>query len=258
MKIGVLLKQVPATDTRIKINAGGTGIDEAGVKWEINPYDEHALEEALKLKDAKKADDVVIISIGGKDNEQRIRDGLARGADTGVDIGDPALATADPLTIAKVLAAAAKAEGVGMLIAGKQAVDDDCAQVPAMVAELLGWPQALVVSALTIDGGTFKATRDIGGGVRQVVQGALPAVFSADKALNTPRYASLPGIMKARKKPVAKKTAAALGVAVGAPLVSDANWGQPPERSAGRILTGEPADVVKELVRLLRTEAKVL
>jgi electron transfer flavoprotein beta subunit len=258
VKIGVLLKQVPATDTRIKINAAGSGIDEAGVKWEINPYDEHALEEALKLRDAKKATEVVLLSIGGKDNEQRIRDGLARGADTGVWIEDPALDGADPLTIAKVLAAAARAEGVGMLIAGKQAVDDDNAQVPAMVAEILGWPQALVVSALDVDGGTFKATRDVGGGLRQVVEGALPAVFSADKSLNTPRYASLPGIMKARRKPVAKQTAASLGVSVAAAMVTAGNWGLPPDRPAGRILQGEPADVVKELVTLLRTEAKVI
>ncbi len=228
MKIGVLLKQVPATDTRIKINAGGTGIESGGVKLEINPYDEHALEEALKLKDAKKAGQVVVISI------------------------------ADSLTIAKVLAAAAKAEGVGLLIAGKQAVDDDNAQVPAMVAELLGWPQALVISELSVDGDAFQATRDIGGGLRQVVKGALPAVLSADKALNTPRYASLPGIMKARRKPIAKKTAGDLGVAVGEPMVADANWTLPPERPAGRILQGEAADVVAELVNLLRTEAKVL
>ncbi len=258
MKIGVLLKQVPATDTRIKINAGATGIETGGVKLEINPYDEHALEAALKLKDAKKAKEVVIISIGGKGNDQRIRDGLARGADKGFWINDPALEGADSLTVAKVLAAAAKELGVDMLMAGKQAVDDDNAQVPAMVAELLGWPQALVISALELDGGTFKATRDVGGGLRQVVQGNLPALISADKALNSPRYASLPGIMKARRKPIAKKTAGALGVEVGTPMVADANWTLPPERPAGRVLQGEPADVVQELVTLLRTEAKVL
>jgi electron transfer flavoprotein beta subunit len=256
VKIGVFLKQVPATDTRIKINAGGTGIETGGVKLEINPYDEHALEAALQLKDKKIANQVVIISIGGAGNDQRIRDGLARGADTGVWI--EGLEGADSLTVAKALAAAAKAEGVSLLLAGKQAVDDDNAQVPAMVAELLGWPQALVISELTVDGGAFQATRDIGGGLRQVVKGALPAVLSADKALNTPRYASLPGIMKARRKPIAKKSAADLGVAVGEPLVADANWGLPPERPAGRILEGEPADVVAELVNLLRTEAKVL
>jgi electron transfer flavoprotein beta subunit len=258
VKIGVLLKQVPATDTRIKINADGTGIEAGGVKLEINPYDEHALEAALQLKDKKIAKQVVIISIGGKGNDQRIRDGLARGADTGLWIEDPALEGADSLTVAKALAGAAKAEGVDLLIAGKQAVDNDNAQVPAMVAEILGWPQALVISELSVDGGAFQATRDIGGGLRQVVKGSLPAVLSADKALNTPRYASLPGIMKARRKPIAKKTAADFGVAVGEPLVADANWGLPPERPAGRVLEGEPADVVAELVNLLRNEAKVL
>jgi len=258
VKIGVLLKQVPATDTRIKINAGADGIESGGVKWEINPYDEHALEEALKLKDAKKAKEVVIISVGGKGNDQRIRDGLARGADRGVWVNDPALEGADSLTVARVLAAAAKAEGVELLLAGKQAVDGDNSQVPAMVAELLGWPGLLVISALEIDGGAFKATRDVGGGLRQVAQGQLPALMSADKALNTPRYASLPGIMKARRKPIAKKTAGDYGVQVAASMVSDSSWGLPPERPAGRVLQGEPADVVAELVNLLRTEAKVL
>ncbi len=258
MKIGVLLKQVPATDTRIKINAGATGIETGGVKLEINPYDEHALEEALKLKDAKKAKEVVIISIGGKGNDQRIRDGLARGADKGFWINDPSLEGADSLTVAKVLAAAATELGVDILMAGKQAVDDDNAQVPAMVAELLGWPQALVISALEVDGGGFQATRDIGGGLRQVVKGSLPVLVSADKTLNSPRYASLPGIMKARRKPILEKTASALDVTVGEPMVADANWTLPPERPAGRILQGEPVDVVQELVTLLRTEAKVL
>ena len=130
-----------------------------------------------------------------------------------------------------------------------------------MVAEILGWPQVMTISALEVDGGSFKATRDVGKGVRQVVKGALPAVISCDKSLNTPRYASLPGIMKARRKKIAKKTASALGLdaaEIGKPLVSADNWGLPPERPKGRILEGEPEEVVAELVRLLREEAKVL
>lgn len=263
MKIGVLLKQVPATDTRIRVNPQGTGILTDDVKWEINPYDEFALEEALKLVDAKKADEVVIFSIGGAGTDQRIRDGLARGAHRGVWLADPAFQDGDSLGTARALAAAAKAEGVDLLLCGKQAVDDDNAMVPSMVAELLGWPQVLVISKLEIEGGSFNATRDIGGGVRQVVTGALPAVMSCDKALNTPRYASLPGIMKARKKPIDQKTPADLGLdpaTVGktGAVVQDGAWGLPPDRPAGRRLEGETPQLVKELVRLLREEAKVI
>jgi electron transfer flavoprotein beta subunit len=256
--VGVLFKQVPATDTRIRIHPSGTGIVTDDVKWEINPYDEFALEEAVRLLDAKKATEVVIFCLGPANAEQRIRDGLARGADRAVWLKDPAFLDGDSLATARALAAAVKAEDVQLLLGGKLSVDDDNAQVPAMVAELLGWPQALVLSALEIEGTGFKATRDIGGGLRQVVKGDLPAVFSADKALNTPRYASLPGIMKARRKPVAKKTAAALGVAASAPQVGATNWCLPPDRPAGRILKGEPAEQVAELIHLLRTEAKVI
>jgi len=258
VKIGVLLKQVPATDTRIRINDDATGIVTADVKWEINPYDEYALEAALRIKDKARRTEVIVICLGGKEADKRIRDGLARGADRGVWIDDAALLGAGSLGTAQALAAAAKAEGVDLLLAGKQAVDEDNAQVPAMVAEILGWAQVLVISELELSGDGFKATRDVGQGTKQVVQGSLPAVISCDKALNTPRYASLPGIMKARRKKIAKKNGGALGVEAAGNMVLDSNWGLPPERPAGRVLEGEPEDVVKELVRLLREEAKVL
>ncbi len=257
MKIGVLLKQVPDTETRIRIADDASGIVTDDIKWVINPYDEHALEEALKLKDARKAKEVVIFSLGGKGVDQRIREGLARGAERGVWIEAPE--NLDSLAIARALAAAVKAEGVDLLLAGKQAVDDDNSQVPAMVAEILGWPQVMMISELQIDDGGFKATRDVGKGVRQVVEGRLPAVISCDKSLNTPRYASLPGIMKARRKKIDNKNISALGVDTSSdPLVSHGNWGLPPERSKGQVIPGEPKEAVKELVRLLREEAKVL
>lgn len=263
MKVGVLLKQTPDTETRIRINATGTGIATDGVKWVINPYDEFALEEALKLLDAKKATEVVLFTLGGVQADQRIRDGLARGANRGVWINDPAVEGSDSLGTARALAAAVKAEGIQLLLCGKQAVDDDCAAVPAMVAEILGWAQVMFISALEIAGTGFTATRDVGKGSRQVVTGALPAVMSCDKALNTPRYATLPGIMKAKTKPIATKKPADLGLnpaqlgKAGA-VVTETNWGLPPERPKGRILQGEPDQVVQELVRVLRNEAKVL
>jgi electron transfer flavoprotein beta subunit len=263
VKIGVCLKQVPASDSRIKIAGPDAGVDTADLKMEINPYDEFALEEALKLKDAKVAKKVVVFSVGGKDAEQRMRDALARGADEAIRLDDAAFAGSDSLGIARVLAAAAKDAGVGMLLAGKQAIDDDNSQVPAMVAEILGWPQVTVVDKLEVSGDAFKAWRQSGGGVRDVVTGSLPAVFSADKGLNTPRYAKLRGIMMAKRKKIAVKGASALGLDAGSVGVAGAavtlsGWGPPAARPAGRKLSGDAPSMVKELVTLLRDEAKVL
>ncbi len=263
MKIGVLLKQVPATDTRIKIADPSSGIVTDDVKWEINPYDEYALEAALQFKDAKVASEVVIISLGGADADQRIRDGLARGADRAVRLDDPAFAGSDCLGVARVLAAAAKAEGVELLLGGKQAVDGDNAQVPVMVAELLGWGNISVVDKLELADGKVKAWRASGGGSRDVVETTLPVVITCDKGLNEPRYASLKGIMMAKRKKIDVKGAADLGVdastvGAAAALVVEDGWSLPPERPAGRILDGDDATRVKQLVELLRDEAKVV
>lgn len=263
MKIGVCLKQVPATDTRIRINGAGNGIETADVKFEINPYDEYALEAAAQLKDQKKATEVVIFSLGDATVEARIRDGLARGADRGVRLDDPAFAGSDSLGKARILAAAIKAEGIDLVLCGRQAIDTDSSAVPAMIAELLGAAQASWVDKLTVDAGTFTANRAAGGGAREVVSGSLPAVITCDKGLNTPRYASLPNIMAAKKKPIVVKGAAALGldagsVGAGAALVVETRLGLPPARPAGRILKGDAAAVSAELVSLLRNEAKVI
>ena len=162
-----------------------------------------------------------------------------------------------------MLAAAVKSEDVGLVLAGKQAVDGDNAQVPSMVAELLGWPQVNVVSKFEVDGGNFKAWRDAGGGDTEVVAGTLPAVITAEKGLNEPRYASLKGIMMAKRKKILVKGAGDIGVdaatvGAGAAQVTEGAWSLPPARPAGRILEGDPAAVAKELVGLLRDEAKVL
>ncbi len=263
MNIGVCLKQVPASDSRIKIVGPSEGVDASDLKMEINPYDEFALEEALRLKDAKVAKKVVVFSVGDADSEGRIRDALARGADAAVRLDDAAFAGSDSLGIARILAAAAKKEDVGMILAGKQAIDDDNSQVPAMIAEILGWPQVTVVDKLEVSGGSFKAWRQSGGGARDVVTGSLPVVISADKGMNTPRYAKLRGIMMAKKKKIPVYDAAALGLDAGSVGAAGANvtlsnWGEPPARPPGRVLQGDVPSMVKELVTLLRDEAKVL
>jgi electron transfer flavoprotein beta subunit len=263
MKIGVLLKQVPATDTRIRVNAEGTGILTDDIKWEINPYDEFALEEALRIKQAGKATEVVIVSLGGADCEPRIRDGLARGADRAVRIDDPSLAGSDALGVARAIAGALRSEGIGLALAGRQAIDGDSSAVPVMIAELLGWNQVVYVDKLTIEGGAFQAQRAAGGGVREIVSGSLPAVVTCDKGLNEPRYATLPGIMAAKRKPVAVKSLADVGVDAGsvgrgAALVSFSAMGLPPARPAGRMIAGDADSAAAELVRLLRDEAKVI
>lgn len=263
MKIGVLLKQVPSSDEQIKIADPSAGIATGDVKWTINPYDEFAVEEALRLKEAGKASEVVLFTVGGKDVEQRIRDALAMGADRAVRLDDPAFAGSDSLGVARILAAALKAEDISLVFAGKQAIDGDGAQVPVMVAELLGWGHVSVVGKLELGDGSLKAWRASGGGAQDVVEAALPAVITADKGLNEPRYASLKGIMMAKRKKIDVKGAGDLGVdagtvGAGAALVVEDNWGLPPARPAGRILDGDNAARVKELVRVLRDEAKVI
>ena len=263
MKIGVCLKQVPASDSRIKINADRTGADLADVKWEINPYDEFALEAGLRLLDDKATSDVIVFTVGGDDAEQRIKDALARGATGAIRVDDPGLAGSDSLGIARALAAAAKAEGCDVILCGKQAIDNDNAQVPAMIAELLGWAQVLVVDQLELSDSGFKAWRDAGSGARDVVEGSLPVVISTDKGLNEPRYAKLRGIMKAKRKKIPVKGLSDLGIDAGSvgsagAHVTLSNWSEPPARPPGRILDGDPASAAKQLVQLLRDEAKVI
>ncbi|MCB9777788.1 MAG: electron transfer flavoprotein subunit beta/FixA family protein [Alphaproteobacteria bacterium] len=263
MKIGVLLKQVPASDSRIKIADPQRGVALDDVKWEINPYDEFALEAALALLDAKVASDVVLLTVGGADTEQRIRDGLARGATAAVRLDDAAFGGSDCLGVSRILAAAVKAEGITLVFAGKQAIDGDNAQVPAMVAELLGWGYVGEVDQLEVTGAGAKAWRAAGGGARDVVEVGLPAVIGCDKGLNQPRYASLKGIMMAKRKKIDVKGAGAIGVDAGsvgasAALVSETNWGEPPARPPGRVLQGDDAARVKALVAALRDEVKVI
>jgi len=269
MKIGVCIKRVPGSDSRITIKDGALGPDLSDVSWEVNPYDSFALEAALQLQEAGTATDVVVFTVCGAEGDAKIRDALAvgkkgkSGASKAVRLDDPAFGGSDALGIARVLAAAMKKEGVELVIAGKQSIDGDSAQVPVMMAEMLGWPSVAEVTGLEIEGSAVKAWRSAGGGTREVVALSTPCVITVDKGLNTPRYPTLPGIMMAKRKPIEVLDAAALGLDVSTvgesgSLVSVAQWSPPPARPQGRILEGEATAVVSELITLLRDEAKVL
>jgi len=250
MKIAVCIKRVADSETRVKIGADGKSLDEAGVKFILNPYDEFAVEEALQRKENAGAGEVVVVSLGTAATQETIRTALAMGADRGILLQVDKI-PADGFAIAQALAAELKTGGYDLMLFGKIAIDDSQHQVAPMVAELLGLPCVTAVAHLTLDGGSGEAEREIEGGV-EVVTFPLPAVISADKGLNEPRYPALKGIMAAKKKPLEVKptTLAAGGIEVVAML-------PPPERKEGKIV-GEGAGAVPELVRLLREEAKVL
>jgi len=251
----VCIKQVPDTETLIKVNGEGTGIVEDGVKWIMSPYDECAVEEAL----LKKGSDVVtVVSLGGDRAIETLRTALAMGADEAVHINDAAFAkSADPFATAAALAAAIKDLKFEAIWCGKQAIDDDAGQVPAILAEMLGLPVVTMVTKFEPAGDKAVVTREVEGG-EAVVEVQLPAVFSAQKGLNEPRYASLPGIMKAKKKPVAVKTAADLGVSATAGSVIK-EMSLPAARQAGKVITGaDDAEKAVNLAKALHEEAKVI
>jgi len=255
MKIGVLIKQVPDTETRIKLTADTKGIDESTVKWVMNPYDEFAVEEALSLK-GKAGGEVVIISAGPARATEAIRTALAMGADRGVRI-DTEGVTLDSYLTAKVLSNVIKEEGLEIVFAGKQAADDDAAQVVQATAEMLGWPEVPVIETFEAGDGKVTVQTPLGGGTKGVYDVTLPAVLGCEKDLNKPRYASLPGIMKAKTKPIAEKKAADLFDGETA-KVEVLNYSLPPEREAGKKVEGEPEEVAEQLVKYLREEIKVI
>lgn len=258
MKTIVLLKQVPDTASQIMIGKDGKGIDKTGLSYIINPYDEYALEEALRIKE-KTGGSVTVISAGSEKVKDALRSALALGVDSAVHIKDDAAERSsaegsDSIGIATLLAAACKTMEYDIILCGKQAVDDDCALVGPMVAELLGLPHAslIVKLELSVDSKTATAHREVEGG-EEVVELTLPALVTAQKGLNEPRYASLSGIMQAKKKPIQELTIQAPGAKVE--IISLA---YPKERTAGKVLEGDVAVQAKEAVRLLREEAKVI
>jgi len=250
VKIAVCIKRVPDTETRVKIAGDGVSIDEAGVKFILNPYDEFAVEEALQRREKAGAGEVVIVTLGADAAQETIRTALAMGADRGVLLQASPI-PADGLAVAKALAAELKDGGYDLVLFGKIAVDDYNHQVGAMTAELLGLPCITAIVKLEIEGTTVTAEREVEGGI-EVVECALPAVLSCEKGLNTPRYPALKGIMAAKKKPIEMKPAA-----LGAARMQVTKLVMPAERQEGRIV-GEGPDAVPELVRLLRQEAKVI
>ena len=250
MKVAVCIKRVPDSEARIRIAPDGKAIDPAGINFDISPYDEYAIEEALKLQSAQPGSEVCVFCAGPAEAATQIRRALAMGADRGVLLkGD--FPFGDAAAVAAPLAGALKAFGPDLVLFGKQAIDDDALQVPAFVAQALGIPLVSVVTKLEVKEGRALAHRQIEGG-HEVVEVALPAALSCQKGLNVPRFASLPNIMKAKKKPL-EEVVAAPGP-VRAVLVSLA---PPPARKAGRIV-GQGPDAVPALLKALHDEAKVI
>jgi electron transfer flavoprotein beta subunit len=259
----VCLKQVPDTETRIRVAPGGRDIVRDGVNYQVSPYDEFAIEEALRLRE-KHGGQVTLVTLGPQKAEDALRFGLSMGADRAIHVKDEALLGADPLGSAAILAAAVGGEAFDLILCGKLAIDDYQEQVGSLLAERLGLPSVSLITKLEVggDGKRATATRDVEGG-REVVEVALPAVFTCQKGLNEPRYPSLPNIMKAKRKPIDVKDAAALGLdaALVGPKgakVALLELTTPPPRTAGRRIEGDPAAQAATLVRLLREEAKVL
>ena len=243
MKILVPIKRVVDYNVKIRVKADGSGVELANVKMSMNPFDEIAIEEAIRLKEKGHATEIVAVSIGPTKAQETIRTALAMGADRGilVDTGDELI---EPLTVAKLLAKIAETESPGLIILGKQAIDDDCNQTGQMLAALLRWPQATFASKIVIEGQSGAVTREVDGGL-ETVKVNLPAVVTTDLRLNEPRYASLPNIMKAKKKPLDIKKPADLGVTVETRL-KVLKTTEPPGRKAG-VKVANAAELVAKL-----------
>jgi len=249
MKILVALKQVPDTETKIKVAADGQSLDPADVKWITSPYDEYALEEALRLKEAKGAE-VLAVSVGEEKAKDILRNALALGADQAVLL--KSANTGDPLAVARTLAAFAEDRNFDLLLFGNKGFGADNGAVGAMVAELLGLAQANLVTKLELGEGVFRAEREGDSGT-EIVEGSLPAVVTAQRGLNEPRYASLKGIMAAKKKPIEELDGVAVAITARVSSMT-----LPPARPEGRKLAGDAPAQAAALLDLLRNEAKVL
>ena len=249
MKVLVAVKRVVDFNVKVRVKADGTGVDTANVKFSMNPFDEIAVEEALRQKEAGKATEVIAVSLGVAQCQETIRTALAMGADRGIHVQTDL--ELQPLAVAKLLKAIVDKEQPQLIILGKQAIDDDSNQTGQMLAALLGWPQGTFASKLALADGSADVTREIDGGL-ETVKLKLPAVVTTDLRLNEPRYASLPNIMKARKKPIETLTPDALGVDAKPRLIT-VKVEEPAKRKAGVKVKS-----VAELVDKLRNEAKVI
>ena len=253
MKVLVPVKRVIDYNVKVRVKADGSGVDLANVKMSMNPFDEIAVEEAIRLKEAGKVEEVVAVSIGVKQAQETLRTALAMGADRAILVtaADDVHTDIEPLAVAKILAKIVEDEQPGLVLCGKQAIDNDMNATGQMLAALLGWSQATFASEVDTDGDSATVTREVDGGL-QTIKVKMPAVVTVDLRLNEPRYASLPNIMKAKKKPLDEKTAADLGVDV-TPRLTAVKTAEPDARKAG-IIVGS----VDELIDKLKNEAGVL
>jgi electron transfer flavoprotein beta subunit len=258
MKILVAVKQVPDTATQVKIGSDPKAIDAAGVTWIVSPYDEFAVEEALRIKERRGQGEVVAVALGPDRVKEALRSCLAMGCDRAIHVNDAALAEADTLTTARALAVIVKGEAPALVLCGRQAIDDDMGAVPAQLADLLGWPCAswIMEETAQADGTSIRVARQVEGGL-EVFELPLPAVFSCQKGLNEPRYPTLKGIMGAKKKEIKDVRAGELGIPVASQL-SVVRLEALPPRPSGRILQGDVPTAVRELVRALREDAKAI
>ena len=253
MKVLVPVKRVIDYNVKVRVKADGTGVDLANVKMSMNPFDEIAVEEAIRLREKGRATEVIVVSIGVKQSQETLRTALAMGADRAIlieatsDVGTDI----EPLAVAKLLAAVARDEAPGLVLCGKQAIDNDMNATGQMLAALLGWAQATFISELAVDGDTAVVTREVDGGLQRISV-KLPAIVTVDLRLNEPRYASLPNIMKAKSKPMALKSPADYGVDV-TPRLKVVKTVEPNGRKAG-VLVGS----VDELIAKLKDEAGVI
>lgn len=264
MNIAVCIKQVPDTETKIVLNSDSTDIVTEGIKWVMNPYDEYAVEEALKIK-GKYGGKVTILCLGPERSIEAIRTALAMGADDAVLLNDPAFEGGDSYTTALVLSKALSQIEYDIILTGKQAVDLDCSQVYGGLAEFLNLPYVSIVVGLELfpDQKKALAKRETEGGEKELIEVSLPAVFACQKDLNTPRYASLPGIMKAKKKEIKKLGFTELclnpeHVGAKGSKLKKGKYSLPPQRKAGTKIEGEIPEAAAKLIKLLREEAKII
>ncbi|KQT85832.1 electron transfer flavoprotein subunit beta/FixA family protein [Aurantimonas sp. Leaf443] len=249
MKVLVAVKRVVDYNVKIRVKPDGTGVDLANVKMSMNPFDEIAVEEAIRLKEKGAVTEIVAVSIGPAQAQETIRTALAMGADRGILVKTDAVV--EPLAVAKILKGVVEAEAPGLVLLGKQAIDDDCNQTGQMLAALLGWGQGTFANTVVIEGESATVTREVDGGL-QTVSLKLPAIVTTDLRLNEPRYASLPNIMKAKKKPLEEKSPADFGVDV-APRLTVLSTVEPKKRAGGVKVAS-----VDELLSKLKEEAGVL
>ncbi len=262
MRILTIVKQVPDSNATIKVLGDGSGIDQVGLKLVADPFDEFGIELAVQLKEKRKdVSEVVALTLGGDKAAEALRTALAMGADRGIHINDAKFESKDELLDAQIIAEAIKQDGDGfdLVVCGKQTIDLDSGAFGPALGEFLGWPHVGAVTGLEIadDGSSFTARRRVEG-AEEVLDGPLPVLLTIEKGLVEPRYPSLPNLMKAKKKPVTMLTSAEISVDVEASGVAFDSISPPPPKPPCKFVEGEPAEMAKELVRLLREEAKVI